>query len=155
VTSIRMGLLALGLVLILGVGGDARPKWKEPKVRLLAPGETFCVSDRLVAPNGRIVIQEGRCYRLAILRNREGTFLAFLDPTVRIPPGQLVRLSTPAGPKLRGRIFYLVPVQAVTVIPVDTIVLVPVRVEDLGPSLIVIVTNSSLPRITVWFEVRL
>jgi hypothetical protein len=155
VKSIWMGLLALGLALILGAGADARPKWKGAKVRVLAPGETFCVSDRLVTLNGRIVIQEGRCYRLAILRSREGTFLAFLDPAVRIPPGQLVRLSTPAGPKLRGRIFYLVPVQAVTVIPVDTIVLVPVRVEDLGPSLVVVVTNSSLPRITVRFEVRL
>lgn len=151
----RLVALVLGLTLTLVAGADARPKWKGPKVRVYAPGEAFCVSDRLFALGGRIVIQEGRCYRLAILRNREGTFLAFLEPTVRIPPGQLVRLSTPAGPKLRGRIFYLVPVQTVTVVPVDTIVLVPVRVEEVGPSLVVVVTDSSLPRITVRFEVRL
>ena len=32
---------------------------------------------------------------------REGAFLAFLDPGVHLPPGQLVRLNTPAGAKLQ------------------------------------------------------
>ena len=39
-----------------------------------------------------------------------------------VPPGQIVRMGTPAGAKLKGRLFYLVPVNApVTIIPVDTI----------------------------------
>lgn len=92
---------------------------------------------------------------VGLVRDREGTFLAFLDPEVRIPPGQLVRLSTPAGAKLRGRIFYLVPVQTVVAIPVGTLVVVPVRVEEEGSRLTVILTGPQAPDLTVVFSVRL
>jgi hypothetical protein len=44
-----------------------------------------------------------------------------------IPPGQIVRMSTPAGAKRKGRLFYVVSVP-VTVIRMDEIRYVPVVV---------------------------
>ncbi len=151
-------LIGLFVGLVLGLKGEpvalAGPKAKRVAVKGYAAGEVFCVSNPLVAVPGSVVIQAGRCYRIGILRTFEGTFLAFLDPDYHLPPGQLVRLRTPAGLKLRGRIFYLVPIQAVVGIPVDSFLLVPIRVEDLGPRLVIVVTDTSLPRIVVRFEVR-
>ncbi len=151
-------LVGLVFGLILGLRAEsvalAGPKAKRVVVRVYPGGEVFCVSSPLVAVPGSVVIQADRCYRIGVLRTFEGTFLAFLDPDFHLPPGQLVRFRTPAGPKLRGRIFYLVPIQAVVGIPVDSLVLVPIRVEDLGPWLVIVVTDTFLPRIVVWFEVR-
>ncbi len=150
----NVGVLLIGLMLGLGGIASAGPKGWGRGIRAYPAGEAFCVSHSLVSIGSAIVIQEGRCYRIGLLRTSTGTFLAFLDPDYHLPPGQLVRLRTPAGPKLRGRIFYLVPVQTVAVIPVDSFVLVPIRVEDRGPQLLIVVTDRSLPRIVVRFEVR-
>ncbi len=68
-----------------------------------------------------------------VLREQRGTFFAFAAADARIPPGQIVRLSTPAGAKLKGRIFYLVPIRTVTTLPLNSMTLVAVRVEDFGP----------------------
>lgn len=131
-------------------GGPGRPA----RVLVREAGQPFCPSSALVY--GTTVIPGGRCYTLAILHDVRGTFLAFLAPDARIPPGQLVRLTTPAGPKLRGRIFFLVPVQTtVVVIPVNTITLVATRIEDFGPRLAVVVVGTPAPNLTVVFSVQL
>lgn len=150
--AVRGLVLALAVAAVAAAAAAAGPKVK--RVKLFRAGEVFCTSRALVWGTGSVVVRD-RCYLMGLVRKPEGTFLAFLDPEVRIPPGQLVRLNTPAGAKLRGRIFYLVPVQTVVAVPVDTLVIVPIRVEDEGPRLTVVVTGPQAPNLTVVFSVRL
>ncbi|MCS7236487.1 MAG: hypothetical protein RMM30_11020 [Armatimonadota bacterium] len=145
--------LTLALVAVAVVAGVAAAKPKARRVKLYRAGEVFCTERTLVWGTGAVVIRD-RCYVVGLVRNREGTFLAFLDPAVQVPPGQIVRLSTPAGAKLRGRIFYLVPVQTVVAVPVDTLVIVPVRIEEEDSRLTVILTGPQAPNLTVIFSVR-
>ena len=151
--AISAAVLTLVLVAVAQAGPGPKPKVHQKEV-VVEEGRTFCPSTALVY--GRTVIRPGRCYTLAILRNTQGAFLAFTEPGVRIPPGQLVRLNTPAGAKLRGRIFYLVPLQTTAVfVPVNAIQLVPVRVEDFGPSVSFTVINTVSPNLTVIFSAQL
>lgn len=130
-------------------GGRQR---KPVKVKHLKQGELYCPTAVLVY--GNVVIQSGRCYALFVMRDPYGTYLAFGQPG--IPPGQFVRLNTPAGAKVRGRIFYLVPIHATAVlVPVNTITLVAVRAEDFGPQVSVILVGVPVPNVTVVFNVRL
>ena len=117
------------------------------------PGQQFCPSKVLLA--GQVVIQPGRCYALFVLRDNRGTFLAFASPEAKIPPGQLVRLTTPAGAKLRGHIFYLVPLAStVAIVPVGTVTSITVRSEDEGPRLSLTIIGTPSPNLTVIFTVR-
>ncbi len=151
--------LSLALVLVLALGtlsiAAPGPKMKPLKVKLYNQGEVFCPSGALVY--GNVIIQSGRCYSLFLLRESSGTFLAFGPPgPPMVPPGQLVRLSTPAGAKVKGRIFYLVPIQTTAVlVPVNTITLVGVRVEDFGPRVNVVLVGVPAPNVVVIFNVRL
>ncbi len=150
-------LLAFVLVLALGPLSIAAPgpKAKPLKVKLYNQGEVYCPSAALVY--GSVIIQPGRCYTLFVLREASGTFLAFGPPgPPMIPPGQLVRLSTPAGAKVRGRVFYLIPIQTTAVlVPVNTVTLVTTRVEDFGPRLNIILVGVPAPNVIVVFNVRL
>ncbi len=155
--GIRVLALVLILLLTVTLTAGAAPKAKSAKplkVKVYAQGEAFCPTAVLVF--GSIIIQAGRCYTLFILRESPGTFLAFADPGAKIPPGQLVRLTTPAGAKVKGRIFYLVPIQTTAVlVPLNTITLAAVRVEDFGPRLTIVLTSTAVPNVTVTFTVRL
>ena len=128
-----LAVLMLATVSFGGPGGPG-PRWGGPLVVTpLQKGQAFCPSSALVFHS--IIIKPGRCYVLLTLRNSEGTFLAFAAPDTMIPPGQRVRMNTPAGAKLRGRIFYLVPIQTtVELIPVNTVTVVAARVEDSCPT---------------------
>ena len=154
-----MGRVLLACTLVLALGtlsiAAADPREKPHKVKYYGVGEVFCPSAALVY--GSVIIQSGRCYTLFVLRETTGTFLAFGPPgRPMIPPGQLVRLSTPAGAKVKGRIFYLVPIQTTTVlVPVNTITLVGVRAEDFGPRLNVVLVGVPAPNVVVVFNVRL
>jgi hypothetical protein len=149
----RVACVALALTLFVAGAGQAGPGGGRHKEEVVEQGRTFCPSSPLVY--GNIVVQPGRCYALALLRDSRGTFLAFTEPGIRIPPGQLVRLNTPAGAKLKGRIFYLVPIRATAVfVPVNAIELVPVRVDDFGPQISFTVVNTPTPNLTVVFSVR-
>jgi hypothetical protein len=67
----------------------------------------------------------------------------------------LVRLTTPAGEKLRGHIFYLVPiVPAVPIVPIGTAIQITVRSEDEGPRLSLTIIGTPSPNLTVIFTVR-
>lgn len=112
---------------------------------------TYCPRSVLVF--GRIVIQARRCYALYLLRDSRGLFLVFAQPGARIPPGQFVRLTTPAGAKLKGRIFYLVPVRGGPDLPLNTVLLTTVRIQDLGRRLI-ISAGPGRNTVTVTFTVR-
>jgi len=154
------GIMALSLTVLPAVAG---PKW-EPggpkgspegppsKVMTRDRGQVFCPSAALVY--GNILIPGGRCYVLSVLRNREGTFFAFVPPDTKIPPGQLVRLNTPAGAKLKGRMF-LVPIRPNAVlVPLDTVTLVATRIEDFGPRLAIVLVGTPAPNWTVVFDVH-
>ena len=146
-------LVALSMATI-SVGAPG-PKAKPLKVKVFAQGEAFCPSATLVY--GGVIIQAGRCYSLFILRDGTGTFLAFgpAGPST-IPPGQLVRLNTPAGAKVKGRIFYVIPIRTTAVLmPANTITLVAVRVDDFGPKLSITLISVPTPNLVVIFTVRL
>lgn len=152
-------VLAFALISAAGAG----PKWSTSD----APGDTdhhsksfarnrgelFCPTAPLVY--GNIIIPTRQCYVLSVLRDGRGTFLAFVPPDAHIPPGQLVRLNTPAGPKLKGRMF-LIPIQtAVALVPVNTFTLVATRIEDIGERLAITLVGVPVPNLTVIFSVRL
>ncbi len=153
--GIRIISLVVALVLALSfvAGASAAPRWERVRVVSVGEGQVFCPRATLVFSN--VFIPAGRCFALSVLRNTRGTFLAFAEPGVLIPPGQLVRLSTPAGAKMRGRIFFLVPIQTpVVLVPINTIALVPVRIEDFGPRLSITVISQPTPNVTVIFNVQ-
>lgn len=112
---------------------QARPEPPEamgkPKIDVVSRrGDAFCF-DRAMSL-GNVVIAGGRCYTFYIVRTLDGSFLAFGPPgPPMIPPGQLVRLGTPAGAKLKGRLFYMVPLpRPITGIREDYIRFVNVRI---------------------------
>ena len=152
--GIALGL-ALALIVTSASWGAPGPKAdKPPKIKELKAGDLFCPSAVLVLSN--IIIKSGRCYLLFVLRDDRGTFLAFADPNAKIPPGQVVRLSTPAGAKVKGRIFYLVPIQTTAVVvPTNSVTLVAVRVADFGSRLSLTIVGTPTPNLTVIFSVRL
>src|SRR5579884_968507 len=104
----------------VGMAGPHGPRGEGPPAKVLVreAGQPFCPPAALVS--GTLVIPGGRCYTLAVLRDTRGTFLAVMEPGAKIPPGQLVRLSTPAGPKLRRRIFFVVPLETPVVLVPST-----------------------------------
>ncbi len=157
ITAIAL-VVVLALALTTGVsagpGGNKNKPMKPLKVKIHAQGQAFCPTSALIV--GSVVISSGRCYVVYVLRDSRGTFLAFADPAFRIPPGQIVRLSTPAGAKMRGRIFYLVPIQpSVVIVPMNSFMLVAFRTEDFGPRLTLTLTSSPAVNLFVVFQVRL
>jgi hypothetical protein len=154
---IKSLVLPLLLVLVLAATVSAAPKSKGPKpakVKVHAAGELFCPPSTLVY--GGVIIASGRCYLVYAMRDSRGTFLAFANPNAKIPPGQIVRLSTPAGAKVKGRIFYLVPISTAAVaMPANSIMLVGIRAEDFGPKYSVTVVGIPTPNVSVIFNVRL
>ncbi|HEV2284367.1 MAG TPA: hypothetical protein VGX75_18440 [bacterium] len=122
-------------------GGPGGPPGQHPMVR--HAGDPFCPARTLVA--GNVVIPAGQCFMLSVLRDRTGTFLAFVPQGERIPPGQLVRLNTPAGPKLKGRLF-LIPLSTTGIlVPLDTMTLVAVQIVQLAAAVRFILTGLPAP----------
>jgi hypothetical protein len=119
--------ILVGLILLFSL----QAVWAEPPggdlVRRHPRGQGTCFTRAVVL--AYVIIRPG-CYTFYVLRTPSGAFLAFGPPGPHlIPPGQLVRLSTPAGAKVRGRLFYLVPVPVTAVgIPVDTVQVMAVQV---------------------------
>lgn len=150
--SIRVLATISLFVLAITSAGFAAPANK-PRTVTYEPGQQFCPARVLVV--GNVVVQPGRCYALFVLRDNRGTFLVFASPEAKIPPGQLVRLTTPAGAKLRGHIFYLVPIApTVAIVPVGTITSITIRSEDEGPRLSLTIIGTPSPNLTVIFTVR-
>ncbi len=112
---------------------QARPEAPEMKYKPKADavgrqGDAFCF-DRAMSL-GNVVVAGGRCYTFYLVRTLDGSFLAFGPPgPPMIPPGQIVRLGTPAGAKLKGRLFYTVPLpRPITTIAVGSMRFVNVRI---------------------------
>lgn len=137
-------ILALVFVILSGVAGP-KPGGSTPPPRRTDArdaGEAYCPEKVLVY--GTVVIPAGRCYLLGVLRDPHGAFLAFAPQDAHIPPGQWVRLDTPAGPKLKGRLF-LVPLSTDTLAPVNSLTLVPARIDDSGERLTIVVLGTPSP----------
>ncbi len=121
------------LVLMLLAFGTVDPAAASAKkvVTVYQDGDVFC--PRRVFVVGNVAVQAGRCYTPVVFRDRSGAFFAFMDPSVQMSRGQLVRLDTREGRRARAGIFFLVPLRVtrqVSLIPVNTIQLVRLQEED-------------------------
>ncbi|MDR7421396.1 MAG: hypothetical protein QN159_02875 [Armatimonadota bacterium] len=99
-------------------------------------GDAYCFQ-RAVTIHG-VVLAGGRCYTFYALNTASGAFLGVgpAGPPM-IPPGQLVRLNTPAGAKHKGRLFYLIPLRAQVIgVPVNVMQFVTVQFSLAGGRLI-------------------
>ena len=75
-------LVALAAFSTTPASGDK----KHVRVSEYDEGHAYCPARNAVIAN--MAIRGGRCYRVAVVRNPQGAFLAFLDPAAKIPPGQ-------------------------------------------------------------------
>lgn len=150
--------MVLAIILTMSAAVAAGPSKSKPeksaKIKAHAQGDLFCPAAALVF--GSTVIAARRCYLVYVVRDNGGTFLAFADPGAKIPPGQLVRLATPAGAKVRGRIFYVVPIRTTdAIVPLNSMMLVAFRAVDYGPRLTLVLTGVRASNVSVTFVVRL
>lgn len=120
----------------------ARDQDEGKSVGVRRQGDAYCFDRPIVY--GSVVIAGGRCYSFYVLRTSAGSFLGFGPSGPRmIPPGQVVRLSTPAGQKVKGRLFYLVPIPAGSLtMPADVIAGVSVQVSVQAGRLMIIVLRQ-------------
>lgn len=148
-------LLILAAALTLAAApppAQGAPGEPVPRVEDIDARQVYC--PRTVLTFGGIVIRGDRCYTLLVLRDARGIFLAFADPGVKIPPGQLVRLRTPAGAKVKGRIFYLVPLRvSPAVIALDAVVPATARVQRSGTQVTIVITSLG-PGVSVVFRIK-
>ncbi|HET7263693.1 MAG TPA: hypothetical protein VFL28_03420 [bacterium] len=146
-------ILAVG-VLPASAGPASRPGGfpRPMEITSRKAGEVFCPAVALVY--GAVVIPAGRCYLISVLHDDTGMFLAFAPEDSRIPPGQLMRLDTPAGPKLRGRLF-LVPIRTYSFLaPVNTVRLVAAEIQDTGTRLSITVVGTPINNLVVVFALQ-
>jgi len=122
-------------------GKDDRGGAKIMKIK--REGHAYCFERAIVY--GGAVVTGGRCYTFYMLRTAGGIFLAFGPPgPPMIPPGQIVRMGTPAGAKMKGRLFYMIPINApVTIIAVDTIRFIPVVVAPQPGQVVITVPRAA------------
>lgn len=156
-------LLLLTLPTISPVWANAKDK--HVKVTEYEQGHAYCPQRTLVI--GSTIVPAGRCYKLAVLRDNRGAFLAFMNPAIRLPSKGIERLNDSEGRKVRGQIFFLVPIQTtnqIALIPVNSIQLVRLREEDEEnededqvqvnrSKLIVGLPNLPIPNVTVTFVI--
>jgi hypothetical protein len=167
----RIGRLALVSLILLALPtmspGWANAKDKHTKVKEYEEGHAFCPQRALVIRN--VLVPAGRCYTLAVLRDNRGAFLAFMDPSVRIPAGRIERLDDSEGRRVKRSIFFLVPIQPtarIALIPVNTIQLIRLHEEDeedededahnvqlRRSTLVVALPNLPVPNVSVTFVV--
>ena len=106
-------------------------------------GASYCFNRVVVF--GPLSVNTG-CYTFYMVGPPGGTFLGFgPNGASLIPPGQVVRLNTPAGAKVKGRLFYLVPITAAGVrIPVDTIQATAVKVNVSGTRVLFVLPQGNV-----------
>ncbi len=145
----KRSIMAMILAGVLAT--TAAPVWADKGSKDFEKGQAFCPAHVLVV--GGTLIQSGRCYVLAVLRNDHGTFLAFLNPSVERSIGA-------AG-------------ISAAVIPVNTVRLVGIHEEDRDEEegendneehnnvvqgnqhVVLVVTGIPIPNLAVTFIVRL
>jgi hypothetical protein len=111
--------------------------------------EIFCPSATLVS--GNYAIPAGDCYRLAVLQNSSGTFLAFIPQAIALPAGQLISLNAPV---LNGATMHLVPITTTATIPPNTLELVPATISSSGTQDVITLTGGPAVNTVVVLNVR-
>jgi hypothetical protein len=102
-------------------------------------GQVFCPSANLLS--GTVVIPQGDCYRLAVLRNFSGTFLAFIPEAIALPSSRIIALSGPAMGAVSRRA-YLVPISTHAEIQMNSVVMVPARISVMGGQEVIVLTGG-------------
>jgi hypothetical protein len=128
------------------IAAATEPPPPAANVIVAGEGQVFCPSASLVA--GSVVIPQGDCYRLALLRNINGTFLAFVPQAIALPAAQTIRLSPPAMGAVSGRA-YLVPIATTVALPMDTLIMVPARISVSGGQEVITLTGGPMVNTTV------
>jgi hypothetical protein len=127
----RFFLTLLALPALLTMSPALASADKHVKVSEYGEGRAYCPPRNAVIAN--MAIRGGRCYQVGVVRNARGAFLAFLDPTVRIPHDRLEHLDGEEGRRIRSHIIYLVPMpmtSQLVLVPVNTFQLIRMREED-------------------------
>jgi hypothetical protein len=102
----------------------------------------YCFKRNLVF--GNMAILGGRCYNFYLVNTQGGVFLGF-GPQGQplIPAGQFVRLGTPAGLKLKGKLFYLIPMTGyVAQTPAESIQFLHVQAGVKGNRIVILVPRG-------------
>lgn len=167
---IRFSALLVALILVLSIPAVVSADHK--RSREYKRGQIYCPSQALVVRN--IVVQSGHCYVLAVVRDGRGTFLAFVNPKVKVS-ARRVHQDSKDGRKIKAHIIHLVPIEstgfASVSIPLNTIQLVQVqerhehnrndddddedgeRKRD-KEKVVLVVTGIPAPNLTVTFVVK-
>lgn len=128
---VRIFLVLFTLPALAAMFPPAASADKHVKVSEYGEGRAYCPPRNAVIAN--MAIRGGRCYQVGVVRNARGAFLAFLDPSVRIPHDRLQRLDGEEGRRITGHIIYLAPIpmtSQLVLVPVNTIQLIRMREED-------------------------
>lgn len=126
---------------------------QSPKATNLGLGQPFCPTRTIV--NNKVAVKQGNCYILFIMRDTKRTYLAFAPRDAKIAAGQVIRLDTTAGARLRKRILYLVPIKAsVEIVPQNSIKMVAVKVDDFGTRVSLTILDTPAQNLVVMFSVR-
>jgi hypothetical protein len=156
-----LALVSLAATFPSAALGDQGEK-KHVRVSEYGEGHAYCPPRNVVI--GNMAVQGGRCYQVAVVRNTQGAFLAFLDPAVRIPVGRLENLNSDEGRGIKGHIIFLVPLpmtSQLVLVPVNTLQLIRLREEDQEDededhnqhisrgTLVVFVPNAPTPNVSV------
>lgn len=128
---VRIFLVLVTLPALSAIFPAAASADKHVRVSEYGEGRAYCPPRNAVIAN--MAVRGGRCYQVGVIRNARGAFLAFLDPSVRIPRGRLQRLDGEEGRRITGHIIYLVPMpltSQLVLVPVNTFQLIRLREED-------------------------
>lgn len=124
--TIQFTAIFIAGFLALSLAGPAYADHKRPKH--YQKGQVYCPTQVMVV--GKVVVQPGRCYVLAVVRDGRGTFLAFVNPKIKVH-SRRVRLDSDEGRKIRGQIIFQAPLEAtglaVMTIPLNTVQLVQIQ----------------------------
>lgn len=149
-----MRILPLMLVAVL-LFGQLAIAGSAPKVKTVAPGQTYCPARTIV--NNKVAVKaQGACYTLFIMRDAKRAYLLFGPKDARLAPGQVVRLSTPAGANLVKRMKYRIAIRAPEdVVPAGSIRMVGAKVEDYGTRVVLTILGTPSQNLMVMFSVQL
>jgi hypothetical protein len=132
---------ALLLVACLGLSAVVAPAASAQYATVIVPGQGGVYCSPRPLPIGNITLRAGTCFKLAALRDSTGTYLAFLRPTAPIMPDQIASAAQPPDPNAPR---FVVPVTATAALPLNTMTLIPARIETRGAETRVIAMGGAL-----------
>jgi len=153
-TTRWLSVIVVGALIFtqFAVAAAAPQAAQAPKVKSVSQGQPFCPAQTIV--NNKVAIKRGNCYVMLLMRDTKRTYLAFASRDAKIPAGQIVRLDTPAGAKLKQRILYRIPIKiSGESVPPNSLSMVAVKVEDFGTR-VSLTLSTPAQDLLVMFSVR-